>query len=56
MTELEKMKLWILLLEQEISALRSVLSEFDGDKSEYLQMQKADNLEAVRNSLVRPHI
>lgn len=56
LTELEKMKLWILLLEQEVAALRSVLSEFDGDKSEYLQMNKADNLEAVRNSLVRPHI
>ena len=56
MSELEKMKLWILLLEQEVEALRSVLSEYEGDKREYLQMNKADNLEAVRNSLVRPHI
>lgn len=54
MPEREKILLWILLLEQEIEALRSVLSEFDGDKMEYLQMAKANNLEAVRNSLVRP--
>jgi len=56
MTEREKIILWLLLLEQEIEALRSVLSEFDGDKMEYLQMVKANNLEAVRNSLVRPRI
>lgn len=32
----------IKLLELEIKALRSVLSEFEGDKREYSQMIKAD--------------
>lgn len=56
MTEREKTILWILLLEQEVEALRSVLAEFEGDKMEYLQMVKADNLANVRNSMVRPWI
>ena len=56
MNEREKIVLWVLLLEKEVEALRSVLSEFDGDKMEYLQMVKANNLEAVKNSLVRPRI
>jgi len=38
----------------EVQALRSVLAEFDGDKMEYIQMQKANAIEQLKNSLVRP--
>lgn len=54
MTELERLKFWLHLLEMEIEALRSVLSEFDGDKMEYLQMQKANAIDILKNSLVHP--
>ena len=50
----EYLKFYLQLLEMEIEALRSVLSEFDGDKMEFLQMIKANNIEALKNSLVRP--
>lgn len=54
MSELERLKFWLHLLEMEVEALRSVLSEFDGDKSEYLQMQKANAIEQLKNSLAHP--
>lgn len=54
MSEFERLKFWIRLLEMEVEALRSVLAEFDGDKSEFLQMQKANAIEQLKNSLVRP--
>jgi hypothetical protein len=54
MTEIERLKFWIHLLEMEVEALRSVLSEFEGDKSEYLQMHKADVIAQLKNTLVRP--
>jgi hypothetical protein len=54
MSEIERLKFWLHLLEMEVAALRSVLSEFDGDKSEYLQMQKANAIENLKHSLVRP--
>ncbi len=54
MSEIDRLKFWIHLLEMEIEALRSVLSEFDGDKSEYLQMQKANVIEQLKNSMRRP--
>lgn len=54
MTEHERLKFWIHLLEIEVEALRSVLSEFDGDKTELTQMLKADAVDALKNSLVRP--
>lgn len=41
-------------LELEIQALRSVLSEFDGDKLEYTQMHLANKLATLRDSLKRP--
>lgn len=51
----EEYILWYLrLLEMEVEALRSVLSEYDGDKLEYTQMIKADNIAQLKNSLVRP--
>jgi hypothetical protein len=46
--------LYLLLLEAEVEALRSVLSEFEGDKSEYIQMIKANSMADARLSLRRP--
>jgi hypothetical protein len=54
MSKVEYLKFYIQLLELEIEALRSVLSEFDGDKMEYLQMVKANAIVQLKNSLVRP--
>lgn len=54
MSREEYLKFYIQLLEMEVEALRSVLSEVDGDLKEYLQMQKADAIDALKNSLVRP--
>lgn len=54
MSELERLKFWLHLLEMEVEALRSVLSEFDGDKSEYSQMQKANAIQQLKYSLVHP--
>jgi len=54
MSEMERLKFWIHLLEMEVEALRSVLAEFDGDKMEYLQMQKANVIDQLKNSLVHP--
>lgn len=53
MSHNEELKFWIHLLEMEIEALRSVLSEFEGDKSEYLQMNKADAIDELKNHLKR---
>lgn len=50
----EYMRFYIQLLEMEVDALRSVLSEFDGDKREFTQMIKADSIDQLKNSLVRP--
>jgi hypothetical protein len=46
-------ELRIKLLELEVQALRSVLSEFEGDKTEYLQMSTADAIERVLEVLPR---
>ncbi len=55
MSKQDEVNLYLLLLESEIEALRSVLSEFDrDDKHEYLQMIKADSIRQLLNSLVRP--
>jgi hypothetical protein len=37
----------IYLLSQEVISLRSVLYEYDGDKSEYLQMNRAELIREV---------
>lgn len=52
--EIEELKFWVYLLELEVGALRSVLAEFEGDKLEYAQMLKANNIEQLKNSLVHP--
>lgn len=44
-------ELLIKLLELEVEALRSVLSEFDGDKQEYTQMIKANAIQELRMTL-----
>lgn len=54
MSDIERLKFWIHLLEMEVQALRSVLSEFDGDKAEFVQMHKADAIDNLKKSLVRP--
>ena len=44
----EKLMLTMIeLLNREVECLRSVLSEFDGDKYEYVQMGRADKLRDV---------
>lgn len=54
MTEHERLKFWIHLLEMEVQALRSVLSEFDGDKNEFTQWHKAQTIDQLKNCLVHP--
>lgn len=54
MSEIDRLKFWIHLLEMEVQALRSVLSEFEGDKSEFTQMHKANAIEELKNHLVHP--
>lgn len=54
MNEVERLRFWLVLLELEVEALRSVLSEFDGDKDQFLQMNKADAIDRLKNTLVRP--
>ena len=48
---MEDYELRIKLMELEIAALRSVLSEFEGDKYEYSQMVKADAIAEVLSVL-----
>lgn len=47
-------KLYILTLELEIEALRSVLSEYDANHGQYTQWLKAESLSDVRWHLRRP--
>lgn len=41
----------ISLLKEEAQCLRSVLSEFDGDKQEFVQMNRANMLKDARETL-----
>lgn len=50
-TTVDTKELLIILLRLEVEALRSVLSEFDGDKQEYTQMIKANAIENLRMAL-----
>lgn len=54
MSELERLRFFMQLLEMEVEALRSVIREYDNNPTEYLQMQKANAIQALINSLVRP--
>lgn len=49
--ELEILKARLVLAEVEIECLRSVLSEFEGDKMEYVQMVRADIFHQARETL-----
>lgn len=49
MTELERTL--IFLLQREVEALRNVLSEWEQDKSCYLQWSRAEDLRAVIENL-----
>lgn len=52
----EELKLRIMLLEMEVSSLRSVLSEFEGDKLEFLQMIKANTIQQLLDQIIRPRL
>lgn len=51
-TQMELMITLLYLMEREIKCLRSVLSEFDGDKSNFIQWIRAENLRQVIEDLV----
>ena len=52
MTEREKLLITIIyLMRQEIDCLRSVLSEFEGDKNHFVQMNIANDLEVTIDKL-----
>lgn len=50
-SEIEILKAKLLLAVKEIECLRSVLSEFEGDKHEYTQMIRADKFQDARETL-----
>lgn len=50
-SEIEVLKARLVLAEHEIECLRSVLSEYEGDKMEYVQMNRANILMAARETL-----
>lgn len=52
--EIERLRFWLHLLEMEVESLRSVLCEYDKDHSQYLQRQKAEAIDRLKNILVRP--
>lgn len=56
MNEMERLKFWVHLLEMEVEALRSVLSEYGGpsDHRSYTQWSKAEAINELKNSLVHP--
>ena len=51
---MERLKFWVHLLEMEVEALRSVLSEYAPTHSEYSQWIKAQAIDQLKNSLVHP--
>lgn len=54
MSREEYLIFYIRLLEMQVEALRSVVSEFTEDGMEYTQGIKANAIEEFKNSLVRP--
>ena len=47
----DDLKFMIYLLKMEVDALRSVLSEFEGDKTEFTQWHKAQAIDELKNHL-----
>ena len=54
MTNEEHLKFYMWLLEQEVEALRSVLSEWAEDKNQFTQWIKASAIDELKNNLRRP--
>ena len=54
MNEQEYLKFYLQLLEMEVEALRSVLSEYGADHDGFLQWTKAQIIDQFKNSLVHP--
>lgn len=54
MNEHEKLKFWLHLLEMEIDALRSVISEYGSDHDGFTQWIKAEAIRQLKNNLVHP--
>jgi hypothetical protein len=50
----EYLRFYLKLLELEIEALRSVLSEYDEEHSQYAQWIKAEAIKELKNSLRYP--
>jgi len=55
-SETERLKFWLHLLEMEVEALRSVLAEYaeDNDHGQFTQWHKAQAIDQLKNSLVHP--
>lgn len=53
MNQVEELKFWVHLLQMEVEALRSVLSEYGNgdDHSIHTQWIKAESISALKNSL-----
>jgi hypothetical protein len=47
-------ELYVAMLETEVQALRSVLSEYGADHAHFVQWQRAQSANEMRNSLVPP--
>lgn len=54
MSETERLQFWLHLLEMEVEALRSVLSEYGSDHGGYTQWIKATAIDELKKSLVHP--
>lgn len=48
---MQRLQFWVHLLQMEIEALRSVLSEYGSDHSGFIQWQKAQAIDELKNSL-----
>lgn len=51
MNEIERLRFWVYLLEMEIEALRSVLTEYGSDYSTFTQWQKAMAIDELKKSI-----
>ncbi len=54
MSECERLRFWIQLLEMEVEALRSVISELEFEPVNFTQWQKAQAIDQMKNIMVRP--
>lgn len=56
MTEEQRLKFWLHLLEMEVEALRSVLGEYGSpsDHRQHTQWIKAEAINELKNNLVHP--